>query len=193
MFVQNVCSLHSLSPEAATTPPLIEGINSMATQAGKAKATSTTKSKASAKPVAKPVAKPAPSRKDQAQSFAQTAVDLHVGAVLEVTDRVTELVDPFTNRSGAERQLKSYRTRLRRTVKRTERRGATARRKAATEARKTRNRVEREARKRQRTVKTTLKRNRSEVEQRVRQAVEEQTTRAQDLVDQVGEQLSALR
>jgi Holliday junction resolvasome RuvABC ATP-dependent DNA helicase subunit len=165
----------------------------MATQAGKAKATSTTKSKASAKPVAKPAAKPAPSRKDQAQSFAQTAVDLHVGAVLEATDRVTELVDPFTNRSGAERQLKSYRTRLRRIVKRTERRGATARRKAATEARKTRNRVEREARKRQRTVKTTLKRNRSEVEQRVRQAVEEQTTRAQDLVDQVGEQLSALR
>ena len=53
-------------------------------------------------------------------------------------------------------------------VKRTERRGTTARRKATTEARKTRNRVEREARKRQRTVETTLKRNRNEVEQRVR-------------------------
>jgi len=159
----------------------------MATQAGKAKATSTAKSKA------KPVAEPAPSRRDQVHSLAQTAVDLPVGAVLEVTDRVTELVDPFTDRSGAERQLKSYRTQLRRTVKRTERRGTTARRKAATEARKTRNRVEREARKRQRTVRTTLKRNRDEVEQRVRQAVEEQSTRAQDLVDQVGEQLSSLR
>jgi len=158
----------------------------MATQAGKAKATSTKKSKA------KPVAEAA-SPRDHAQSFAQSAVDLPVGAVLEVTDRVAELVDPFTDRTGAEKQLKSYRSRLRRTVKRTERRGATARRKAATEARKTRNRVEREARKRQRTVRTTLKRNREDVEQRVRQAVEEQTTRAQDLVDQVGEQLSSLR
>jgi hypothetical protein len=161
----------------------------MSPQAGKAKATSGTKSKAGAKPVAKSP----PSRRDRAHSFAQTAVDLPVGAVLEVSDRVAELVDPFTDRSGAEKQIKSYRTRLRRTVKRTERRGATARRKAATEARKTRNRVEREARKRQRTVRTTLKRNRSDVEQRVRKAVEEQTTRAQDLVDQVGEQLSALR
>jgi len=161
----------------------------MATQAGKTKATSTTKSKS--KP--KPVAEPAPSRRDQAHSFAQTAIDLPVGAVLEVTDRVTDLVDPFTDRAGAEKQIKSYRTSLRRSVKRTERRGTTARRKAATEARKTRNRVEREARKRQRTVRTTLKRNRDEVEQRVRQAVEEQSTRAQDLVDQVGEQLSSLR
>lgn len=161
----------------------------MPTQAGKAKATAGTKSKASSKPVAKP----APSRRDRAESLAQTAVDFHVGAVLEVTDRVVDLVDPFTDRSGAEKQFKTYRTRLRRTVKRTERRGATARRKAATEARKTRSRVEREARKRQRTVRTTLKRNRDEVEQRVRKAVEEQTTRAQDLVDQVGEQLSALR
>jgi hypothetical protein len=161
----------------------------MAPQAGKAKATPGTKSKTAAKPADKPAA----SHKDRAQSLAQTAVDLPVGAVLEVSDRVSELVDPFTNRAGAEKQLKSYRTRLRRTVKRTERRGTTARRKAATEARKTRSRVEREARKRQRTVRTTLKRNRDEVEQRVRKAVEEQTTRAQDLVDQVGEQLSALR
>jgi hypothetical protein len=161
----------------------------MATQAGKTKAGSSTKSKAKAKPAVEP----APSRKGQVRSAAQAAVDLPVGAVLEVTDRLTELVDPFTDRSSAEKQLKTYRTRLRRTVKRTERRGATARRKAATEARKTRTRVEREARKRRRTVRTTLRRNRDEVEQRVRQAVEERTTRAHDLVDQVGEQLSALR
>jgi len=110
--------------------------------------------------------------KSQARTAAKTAVDLPVGAVLSLTDRVTELVEPFTGRSAAEKQLKSYRTELRRRVKRTERRGTTARKRATTEARKTRNRVEREARKRQRTVETTLKRNRDELEQRVRKAVD---------------------
>ena len=110
--------------------------------------------------------------KRQTRNVAETAVDLHVGAVLSLTDRVSELVEPFTGRTAAEKQLKSYRTELRRRVKRTERRGATARKRATTEARKTRNRVEREARKRQRTVETTLKRNRNEFEQRVRQAVD---------------------
>jgi hypothetical protein len=133
------------------------------------------------------------SRTNQARSAVETAVDFPVGVVLEVSDRLADLVEPFTDRTAAEKQLKSYRTQLRRTVKRTERRGTTARRKATTEARKTRNRVEREARKRQRTVQTTLKRNRNEVEQRVRKAIEDQTSRAQDLVDQVSEQLSALR
>ncbi len=109
---------------------------------------------------------------NQARTAAETAVDFPVGAVLTVTDRVTELVEPFTGRSAAEKQLKSYRTELRRRAKRTERRGASARRRAASEARKTRNRVEREARKRQRTVETTLKRNRDELEQRVRKAIE---------------------
>ena len=110
--------------------------------------------------------------KSQTRTVAETAVDLPVGAVLTVTDRVTELFEPFSGRAGAEKQLKSYRAELRRRVKRTERRGASARRRATTEARKTRNRVEREARKRQRTVETTLKRNRTEFEQRVRKAVE---------------------
>jgi hypothetical protein len=99
--------------------------------------------------------------KSQARTAAETAVDLPVGAVLSLTDRVTELVEPFTGRSAAEKQLKSYRTELRRRVKRTERRGTTARKRATTEARK-----------RQRTVETTLKRNRNELEQRVRKAVD---------------------
>lgn len=85
-----------------------------------------------------------------------------VGAVLEVSDRVSELVEPFAGRGAAQKQLKSYGTSLRRTVKRTERRGASARRKAAVEARKTRNRVEREARRRQ-----------QRVEQRVRQVADQ--------------------
>lgn len=88
------------------------------------------------------------SRAEQARIAAERAVDLPVGAVLEVSDRVSGLVEPLSGRNAAQRQLKTYGKQLRRTVKRTERRGATARRKAATEARKTRTRVEREARKR---------------------------------------------
>jgi gas vesicle protein len=137
------------------------------------------------KPQAKKTPPPAPSRVEQARAAAESAVDVPVGAVLEVSDRVAELVEPFAGRTAAQKQLKSYGQQLRRTVKRTERRGATARRKATTEARKTRSKVEREARKRQRTVETTLKRNRTEVEQRVRKAVEEQTSRAQSLVEQL--------
>jgi len=132
--------------------------NGSKSSASKAKTTSTTSAEKS--------------QARQARTVAETAVDLPVGAVLSLTDRVTELVEPFSGRSAAEKQLKSYRTELRRRVKRTERRGTTARKRATTEARKTRNRVEREARKRQRTVETTLKRNRNELEQRVRQAVD---------------------
>jgi hypothetical protein len=134
------------------------------------KATAGTKSKAKTAP--------APSRVEQARTAAERAVDVPVGAVLEVSDRVAELVEPFSGRNAAQKQLRSYGTQIRRTVKRTERRGSSARRKAAAEARKTRNRVEREARKRQ---------------QRVRKAIDGQTSRAQSLVDQVGEQLTALR
>jgi hypothetical protein len=128
-----------------------------------------TQSKTSKSNGAAPRAK---AEKHQARVVAESAVDLPVGTVLSVTDRISELVEPFTGRSGAEKQLKAYRTQLRRRVKRAERRGTTARRRATTEARKTRTRVEREARKRQRTVETTLKRNRTELEQRVRKAVD---------------------
>jgi len=90
----------------------------------------------------------APGRAEQARAAVESAVDFPVGAALELGDRVVELVEPFTGRSGAQKQLRTYRTQLRRSAKRTERRGATARRKAATEARKTRDKVEREARRR---------------------------------------------
>jgi gas vesicle protein len=137
-------------------------------------ATKATKaSSKSSKPKSQAKSTPTPaSRVEQARAAAQSAVDVPVGAVLEVSDRVAELVEPFSGRTAAQKQLKSYGTQLRRTVKRSERRGATARRKAATEARKTRNKVEREARKRQRRVETTLKRNRTEVEQRVREVAD---------------------
>lgn len=157
------------------------------------KTSKSSNSKPKTKTQAKKAPAPAPSRVEQARAAAESAVDVPVGAVLEVSDRVADLVEPFAGRSAAQKQLKSYGTQLRRTVKRTERRGATARRKATTEARRTRSKVEREARKRQRTVETTLKRNRTEAEQRVRKAIDEQTSRAQSLVDQVGDQLAALR
>ena len=134
-------------------------------------ATKTASSKASAnsKPKSQPKSTPppAPSRAEQARAAAESAVDVPVGAVLEVGDRVAELVEPFAGRSAARKQLRSYGTQLRRTVKRSERRGATARRKATTEARK-----------RQR---------------HVRKVVEDRTSRAQGLVDQVTEQFAAIR
>jgi hypothetical protein len=142
---------------------------------------------------ARATSKTAAAEKHQVQAVAEAAVDIPVGAVLSVSDRISDLVDPWTARGKAEKQLKSYRTQLRKTIKRTERRGTTARRRATTEARKTRTRVEREARKRQRTVETTLKRNRNEVEQRVRRAIDEQTTRAQGFVETVTDQLASLR
>jgi hypothetical protein len=89
---------------------------------------------------------PAPTRVEQVRSTAESAVDVPVGAVLEVSDRVADLVEPFTGRNAAQKRLRSYGTQLRRSVKRSERRGATARRKAATEARKRRQRVEQRVR-----------------------------------------------
>lgn len=139
------------------------------------KASSNSKPKSQAKTTSTTTS---PSRAEQARAAAESAVDVPVGAVLELGDRVSELVEPFSGRTAAQKQLKTYGTQLRRTVKRSERRGASVRRKATTEARKTRSRVEREARKRQRRVGTTLKRT---------------TSRAQSLVDQVGEQLTSLR
>ena len=116
----------------------------------------------STKSKAKSTAATAPSRVEQARAAAERAVDVPVGAVLEVSDRVSELVEPFVGRDAAQKQLKTYGTSLRRTVKRTERRGAGARRKAAAEARKTRNRIERETRAR-----------RERVEERVRQVADQ--------------------
>lgn len=153
----------------------------------------TTEAKKSAAKTAKAskraATKTAAAEKNQVQAVVQTAVDVPVGAVLAVSDRVGELVEPWTDRSKAERQIKNYRSNLRKSLKRTERRGSTARRKAISEARKTRNQVEREARNR-----------RNEVEQRVRKAIEEQTSRATGVVDSatgvvgtVSSQLASLR
>lgn len=163
------------------------------TQAKRATTEAKKSASASAKATKRAATKTAVAEKNQVLTVAESAVDLPVGVVLTVSDRVSDLVEPWTGRNKAEKQIKSYQTSLRKSLKRTERRGTSARRKAATEARKTRNRVEREARKHQRTVETTLKRNRNEVESRVRKALDEQTSRAQDLMGSVTDQFAALR
>src|SRR3954451_10894345 len=180
----------------------------MATQSkssnGRSAKAGTTKVKSGAKQAKSGAKQVAKAERNQAQTVAAAAVDIPVGTVLRVTDRVGDSVEPFTDRSSAERKIRAYRSELRRTLKRTERRGATARRKATTEAKRTRNKVEREAKKtrtrvkreakkRQRTVETTLKKNRTEVEQRVRRAIDDQASRAQEIVEQVTDQLASIR
>src|SRR4249919_2250319 len=91
--------------------------------------TGATKAKTGAKQVKSGAKQVANAEKNQAQVVAAAAVDLPVGAVLSVTDRVSELVEPFTDRTSAEKKLKAYQSELRRTLKRTERRGSSARRK----------------------------------------------------------------
>lgn len=118
-----------------------------------------TKKAASSNGKAKAAPKRAAAKSSGPRAVATRAVDVPVGAALELSDRVTELVGPFTDRAAARKQLKSYRTQVTRSVKRSERRGASVRRKATGEA----------------------KRNRTDVEQRVRKAIEEQTSRAQSL------------
>lgn len=122
-----------------------------------------TKKAASSNGKAKAAPKRAARKATGPRAAATRAVDVPVGAALELSDRVVELVGPFTDRGAARKQLKSYRTRVTRSVKRSERRGASVRRKATGEA----------------------KRNRTDVEQRVRKAIEEQTSRAQALVDSI--------
>lgn len=153
----------------------------------------TTEAKKSAAATASATKRAAVAEKNQVQVVAEAAVDVPVGVVLSVSDRVTELVEPWTARNSAEKKIKAYRAQLTRSLKRTERRGTTARRKATTEVRKTRNRVEREARKRQRSVESSIKHNRNEVEKRVRRAIDEQSSRAQDLVGTVTDQIASIR
>jgi hypothetical protein len=112
-------------------------------------------------------------RSDGASYARQTAgrtVDVPVGAALTVADRVTEIVEPFTGRQSANRELKAIRTRVERELNRLERRGATARRKTRTRVRRTRGRVERELTRRRRRVQATVKHNRSRAETGVKRA-----------------------
>jgi hypothetical protein len=110
---------------------------------------------------------------------AERSVDVPVGAVLTVADRVNEAVEPFTKRQTAERELKSFRTQVERELNKLQRRGATSRRRARTRARQRRNRFERELKQRRRKVETQVKRNRVKAEdglKRAQSAVSERVT-----------------
>jgi hypothetical protein len=107
---------------------------------------------------------------DYVRQTAERTVDVPVGAALSVVDRVNEIVEPWTSRKTAERELKSLRTQVTREFSKIERRGASARRRATRQARTTRNRVERDINKRRRSVATAVKRNRTEVTKRFRNA-----------------------
>ncbi len=105
-----------------------------------------------------------------ARHTAERSVDVPVGAALMVADRVTDIVEPFTGRQSANRELKAIRTRAERELNRLERRGATARRKTRTRVRRTRGRVERDLTRRRRKVQTTVKENRARAEGGVKRA-----------------------
>lgn len=117
-----------------------------------------------------------------ARHTAERSVDVPVGVALTVADRVNEVIEPFTARQSAERELKSIRTRVERELNRFERRGASARRKTRTRVRQTRNRVERELKQRRRRVQTTVKQNRAKAEDGLKRAQTVVTERVSTLV-----------
>jgi len=114
-----------------------------------------------------------------ARQTAERSVDVPVGVVLTVADRVNDVVEPFTKRETAERELKSFRTQVERELNKLERRGATSRRKARTRARQTRNRVQRQVKQNRRRFQTTVKQNRVKAEgnlKRAQSAVQERVS-----------------
>ena len=114
-----------------------------------------------------------------ARQTAERSVDVPFGAFLSAADRLNDVVEPFTKRDTAQRELKSFRTQVERELNRLERRGAQSRRKARTRARQTRNRFQRELKQRRRRVETTVKQNRAKAEdnlKRAQSAVSERVT-----------------
>ena len=105
-----------------------------------------------------------------ARQAAERTVDVPVGAALVTAERVTELVEPFTGRETANRELKGIRTRVQRELNKFERRGASARRKTRTRGRQTRNRFDRELKQRRRRVRTTVEHNRVRAEDGLKRA-----------------------
>jgi hypothetical protein len=117
-----------------------------------------------------------------ARQAAERSVDVPVGVALTVADRVNEIVEPFTARATAERELRGVRTRVGRELNRFERRGASARRKTRTRVRQTRNRAERVLKQRRRKVQTTVKQNRVKAEDGLKRAQTVVTDRVSTLV-----------
>ena len=147
---------------------------------------------------------------DTAVEYARKGVDVPVGAALNLADRVSEVIEDWSDQASAEKKVKGYRADLTKTLKRAERRGVTTRRKATTQARKQRRSLEKTVRQQrksfEKTVKTTNKDVNKQIEARVNEVTkraqqaqadvskvaDEQGKKAQELVNKVTEQLSAL-
>jgi hypothetical protein len=80
----------------------------------------------------------------QVTGVAESAILVPVGAALEARDRVLNAIQPWTSRTSAEREL----GRVRRDVRRFERRGTVARNRVVRELRKRRNAATRQLRRR---------------------------------------------
>ena len=147
---------------------------------------------------------------DTAVEYARKGVDVPVGAALNLADRVSEVIEDWSDQASAEKKVKGYRADLTKTLKRAERRGVSTRRKATTQAKRRRNNLEKTVRKQrkniEKTVKTTNKDVNKQIEARVSEVskranqvqadvskvAEEQGKKAQDLVNKVTEQLQSL-
>jgi len=117
-----------------------------------------------------------------ARQTAERSVDVPVGAVITVADRMSEAVEPFTKRETAQRELKSFRTQVERELNKLERRGAQSRRKARTRARQNRNRFRRELKQRRRGLQTTVKQNRAKAQDSLKRAQDAVSERVTTLV-----------
>ena len=147
---------------------------------------------------------------EAAVEAARTAVDVPVGAALNLTDRVAELIEPWTDQTTAEKKVKGYRADLTKTVKRAERRGVTARRKATRKVTKARNSLERQVRRQQKSVEKQIKATNKDLNKQIETRVdivskraekaqaevsrraEVRGKKAQDMVNRVTEQLTQL-
>lgn len=129
-------------------------VKKQSTQARQAKTAGQTARKPS-------TAKPAESLTGQVATAAETAILVPVGATLEARDAVVEAIQPWTSRSGAEKEI----DRVRKDVRRFERRGN----KAVRGLRTRYNRALREVRKRRTKTTRTIKRNRTQAERVVKQ------------------------
>ncbi len=153
--------------------------------AGKPRTAAQLRSEASAKAVhaAELDAKAAKSRVEEVEEAAveaaRTAVDIPVGAALNISDRVAEMIEPWTDQASAEKKVKGYRADLTKTFKRAERRGTTARRKATRSVKKTRNQLEREVRKQRKSVEKQVKATNKDLNKQIENRVDVVTKRAE--------------
>jgi hypothetical protein len=130
----------------------------------------------------------------QVAGVAESAVLVPVGAALEVRDRLVGAIQPWTKRSTAEREI----TRVRRDVRRYERRGSVARNRLVRQLRQRRSQLLRlvrgQRRQTQRTLKRTertLRQNRRKAQnglrkqsRQVQRAVQPQVSKVQDQLQQ---------